>query len=304
MSPRRQRTASKKYCDQQNPKAPKVTKKRKASEAPEAADAYSSSNLVAEEPDDTLQKVEGTHDPRKVDSTHDLRKVEGTHDLRKVESLYDLPTVHQNFRPRYHNGCIIDCDVYEPSHAAAAVRLYVHPTKFLKDSHVYTTVSIGGGEDLIRAGSHKALRTALIDSAYRATFVLPELRGRDVDMVINMAHAAVVTPFPEGRSGAPLSLSPGDDVVLLQLLDEGFRQDGSPDLPESVYSRDIRVRQLIDVGFHIVGSISPQEATAEKGDWTADWVIFNGAIIFKAPMKALLRCSPKSPNIVFKPPSS
>ena len=282
MSPQRRRTASKKYCNQQNPKAPKVTKKRKASEAP---DAYSSSNLVAEEPDVTL------------------RKVEGTHDLRKVESLYDLPTVHQNFLPRYHNGCIIDCDVYEPSHAAAAVRLYVHPTKFLKDSHVYTTVSttvsIGGGEDL------RALRTALIDSAYRATFVLPELRGHDVDMVINMAHSAVVssTSFPVG-GGRTLSLSPEDDVVLLQLLDEGFRQDGSPDLPESVYSRDIRVRQLIDVGFHIVGSISPQEATAEKGDWTADWVIFNGAIIFKAPMKALLRCSPKSPNIVFKPPSS
>ena len=86
-----------------------------------------------------------------------------------------------------------------------------------------------------------------------------------------------------------------DNILLLQLIGDGKLSTSS-----SSPSFQARTREFIDIGFRIVGNISKDIDSSLLGDLTADYCVYNGAIILQASLRSLLTNARVQPDKSFK----
>ena len=206
---------------------------------------------------------------------------------KTVNTSGTSPRIHQNFQRRFFRGMLWNADVYSPSSAGASVRFYPYATKNLSHvSHLFAADNVSDPTDVPRHN-----QGALGDFVYRATFVLPKLNNPgDVQMVLNMARAAIRTTIPQEHLvdfkylniPPPLPMEVDSSVLLLQFVNE--KDDKDPEAKKS------KINSLLDIGFRIVGKINEDPSSSSLRDFTADvpLLIGDSAIIFEAKLKTLL----------------
>ena len=208
-----------------------------------------------------------------------------------VNTSNTFPRIMQNFQRRFFKGMLWNANVYSPSSAGASVRFYPHHPKYLSDvSHLFTV------DDVSNLTEVSDLNQGVFsDFAFRATFVLPKLNNRgDVQMVLNMAHAAVKTTIPPSHLidleyldlPPPLPIAPDSSVLLIQVVNE--KDFVEKDHAESSFQT--KIKSLLNIGFRIVGKINSQPSSSSLGDLTADLLLLRSesAIIFEAKLRTLL----------------
>ena len=187
------------------------------------------------------------------------------------------------FQRRFYHGMLFDGKTpgvwSTPSHAA--VRLYVHPPKDIVD--------LVDTADPTRPTIYDNYVGGVL-RPYSGTFVIEENHPRDVPTVLNMIHAAVTTFVPQESARRSMRFSPliapddddddDDHVILLQFLHSGEGEEES---------RKTKTRELLDIGFRIVGKIKACFAVGH-----------DGAIIFEARVKTLLATPAPVEKFAFK----
>ena len=239
---------------------------------------------------DQAQPVPVNSQPSTHPAAHPAAHPEASAASSSSSTTTPFPSLSPSFTPRFFGGFLIDCDVYYPDEFGASVRLYAHSPKNIVDT-LDTYVIYDSYIDVLAGTPH------------RATFVVPQTKPCDVQVLINMAYAASVASTVNcvyKVGGTPLGHSPilslDDNILLLQILDE----EESPFSTSPVQSREsrkARTREFIDIGFHIVGHIANNKARSQEagitrrsptGDLTAGYCVYNGAVILQAKLRTLL----------------
>ena len=261
-------------------------------------------------------------------------KVEVDADFKSAEQSSSPPHVDQVFSRQYHNGCLVDWHVYNKL-TAASVRLYAHSPKALGDAPDIFFINNDSGSGDALSTTYRA--TIVLPQLYNpcdVRMLLNMVHAAVNTSIPDDLRPLPLSPSPWEDNGngntvplsLPLPLSPDSDVILLQLLDgnevrkvprqkkakkaktamEGAPESASvcpPESPESPEfkkareARELRTRELVNIGFRVVGRMS-DGMSPSTGDLTANWVVWHGAIIFKANLRTLL-ATPSPDGIAF-----